>query len=161
MVYSFNITTPKNTLLSNPLISPKKMVPGLITKFEVYFPPGSSGLMGVAIMDSNVQIFPVNRTAYFIGDDVLFSYDDRYMFDNANSEIDIYSYNTDTVYTHSALVNVSLLTEKTEIESILVSQPMGNLNKSIDKLVSYLQSEAASASSKKRKILGIPVGGGS
>ena len=154
MVYSFNISTPANTLSSDPKISIVTLQSGLIYRMETYFPPGPSGLVGVAVFDANVQIYPSNRENWFIGDDVLYGFNDRYMFTTSTEVLMIKTYNEDTYFDHDVIINIGLLVDQAYIDSIIVSTPLDTLTAAIGDLIGQLKAQTATQTTKSQKILG-------
>ena len=83
MIYSKFITTPANTLQSNPLRTSIKVTKGLVYKVEIMFPPGSLGLLRVAIFDGAYQAWPSTVGEWFRTDGETISYDDTYLKESA------------------------------------------------------------------------------
>ena len=109
MVYTATITTPANTTLDTPLITAVKAHRGVLYHFEVYFPPGPSGLVGVQIRVGNVQLYPVQREEYFIGDNTTIAFGDLYELKNETGIVAIHTYNVDTDYEHLVQVRMGIM----------------------------------------------------
>lgn len=141
MIYSVNILTPENT----PIIEPKKTIiklsRGLIYQFDIYFPPGSSGLMGIAVFEVNHQLYPFNTGSFFLGDNVTLTYPDLHELTEEQNELTIHTYNLDTDYEHLLQVRFGLVA-RTDFQSAFVpsfsfddlNTTMENLNITMDAL---------------------------
>lgn len=109
MIYSANITTDlggSKDVLKKTVINVTK---GLVYKVEFYFPPGSAGLMGVAVFDGLFQVWPSNVGEFFTGDDVVISFDDMYYKNAAPYEFQCYTYNEDDTHKHVVGVRIGLV----------------------------------------------------
>ncbi len=109
MIYSLTINTPANTAIDAPLLSQLKLSRGLIYQFDIYFPPGSSGLLGVAVFKVNQQIYPFNRGSFFIGDNTQVSFNDLQALTEVENIMEIHTYNLDTDYEHQVQVRFGLV----------------------------------------------------
>lgn len=119
MVYSVTISTPANTAktsLKRTLINVTK---GLVYKVEFYFPPGSVGLMGVAVFDGLYQCWPSIVGEYFTTDDETISFDDLLLKSAAPFTFQCYTYNEDTVYAHNVGVRIGLVSDDAFIARFL------------------------------------------
>lgn len=111
MIYSANIKTLQDGHTWDPMRTPLKVTKGLVYKIEINFPPGSAGLMGVAIFDGSYSVWPSTIGQWFIGDGIVISFDDMYLKEAAPYQFDIYTYNKDTKYDHSVDVRVGLVSK--------------------------------------------------
>ena len=109
MIYVSTITTVESTLKTAPLRTNKKASGGVVYLVEVYFPPGSSGLMGVQIWNQDVALYPLARNEWFIGDNTTIRFEDIRELSIAENIIEINTYNTDTVYDHVTQVRIGIL----------------------------------------------------
>ena len=109
MIFAENITTPKDTAETSVKRTDLVVTKGLVYKVEFYFPSGSSGLMGVAVFDGLYQIWPSTVGKFFVGEDMLISYDDMYLKESPPYSFQIYTYNTDETYSHSVSVRIGLV----------------------------------------------------
>jgi len=112
MIYVANITTPKNTAVTNLKRTRISVTKGLVYKVEFYFPPGSAGLMGVAVFDGLFQLWPSSVGEFFLGSDINIAYDDLYLKEAQPFEFQAYSYNTDDTYDHSLSVRIGLVSSE-------------------------------------------------
>ena len=111
MIYAINITTDANTAKSSPKLSKLPVTEGLVYRFELTFPPGSMGLMGLKVFSGNFQIWPSTRDTWFRGDDMTIAFDDIYLVSNEPFVFLIATYNEDDTYEHEALLRLGLVSE--------------------------------------------------
>lgn len=112
MIYTANITTPKNRAKTNLKKTVLHVTKGLVYKVEFYFPPGSAGLMGVAVFDGLYQVWPSSVGEFFVGEDHVVSFDDMYLKESAPFEFQIYTYNTDDTHGHFVSVRIGLVSSE-------------------------------------------------
>lgn len=109
MIYTANITTPKDTALTALKKTTLHVTNGLVYEVEFYFPSGSAGLMGVAVFDGLYQVWPSSVGTFFLGEDQLIAFDDLYLKESAPFQFQIYTYNTDDTHEHFVSVRVGLV----------------------------------------------------
>ena len=109
MIYTANITTVKNTARTALLKTVVRVTKGLVYKVEFYFPPGSAGLMGVAVFDGLYQVWPSTIGDFFVSDDETIRFDDMYLKKSAPYEFQCYSYNEDERFDHFMAVRIGLV----------------------------------------------------
>ena len=116
MIYSVAVTTAKQTLESNALITPLKLTKGVIKNVEFYFPPGNAGLHHLRLFINDKLFVPYNNDNYIIGDSVLLSYDVNHYLNEEPFLLKIESVNFDNVYSHTAHIRIDVksLNEITE-----------------------------------------------
>lgn len=112
MIYTANITTPKDTEQTALKKTRIHVTKGLVYKVEFYFPAGSAGLMGVAVFDGLFQVWPSSVGEFFIGEDQMISFDDMYLKESAPFEFQCYTYNTDDTYEHEVSVRIGLVSKE-------------------------------------------------
>lgn len=121
MIYSANITTLKLGDETLPKRTTLRVTKGLVYKVEVDFPPGSAGLMGVAIYDGGYQVWPSNIGQWFTGDNTKLSFDDVYLKESAPYQFIISTYNNDTAYPHLVIIRIGLVSKKVFMARFLPS----------------------------------------
>lgn len=109
MIYSANITTPKDTAQTELQKTSIHVTKGLVYKVEFYFPPGSHGLLGLAVFDGLYQVWPSSVGEFFIGDDLNIVFDDMYFKESSPFEFQCYTYNLDDTHEHSVSVRIGLV----------------------------------------------------
>jgi len=111
VVYSATITTEAATVEEAPLVTNVKVTKGVLYRFEIYFPPGPSGLVGVQIRYHDQQLYPVQRNEWFIGDNVTIGFDDLYGVDTTPFIFEIRTYNVDTDYDHLVQLRMAIVSQ--------------------------------------------------
>ena len=111
MIYALDIKTPAKTQKTDPLITDLKVTKGLVYRFELTFPPGSMGLMGVKVFSGNFQVWPSSRESWFRGDDSPIEFDDTYLVDVEPFLFQIATYNIDDTYDHEVFLRLGLVSE--------------------------------------------------
>lgn len=154
MVFSLTVLTPSGIIQSHPQVTPIKLFKGLIYHVELYFPPGSSGLMGVQLSAGGHQMYPFNRESWFIGDDVLFKYDDLEYFTISTSQLDIITYNVDSQFSHEVMINIGLLTNKQFQQAVAPENSTTDLINAVNALTTVIQSTLPTGKKPKTMLLG-------
>jgi len=145
MIYTKTITEPNGGSAINPSQYRMPVTEGLIYQFELYFPPGSSGLLYVCVEDGAHRIWPSEPDEWFFGDNTLISFPDKYFISTSPTELFIYAYNLDEAYDHKFQVRVGQVSDPVLIQSLLPSIQMETLTVDIEKIIAEQdQSRAAS-----------------
>lgn len=118
MVLQATIVTPSNTTAANPKKTLLEVMQGVIYKVEIVFPPGSSGLLGVRIFDSAIQLYPFTPGEWFRGDASRIEYVDVYRKAQPPFVFPIHTYNLDTDYEHECIVRIGIATTDEEISAV-------------------------------------------
>ncbi len=148
MIFQKTVSVAAGGSSSSPLKTTLELTKGLIYKIEVWFPPGSSGLMGVAVFDKLTWLYPSVHGEYFIGDNLQIDYDETYIIENPPYEFSIQYYNSDTLFSHTFVIRIGLLTRDDLIVRYLPKSEIGLLLEAIEKEKSQ-QSLTESASIQK------------
>jgi len=119
MIYTLTKTVSKNTSIADAVQHKMPVTSGLIYKVDFYFPPGSSGLMGIQVKDGGYQVWPSEPGEFFFGDNTIVSFEDRYYVSSANHILDIYVYNLDDTYDHEFQVRIGQANDPAIIASYL------------------------------------------
>ena len=109
---------------------------GLVYKFELYFPPGSSGLLRVAVEDGGHRLWPSEPGEWFFGDNITISFEDNYFVASDPHSFFIYVYNLDIEYAHEFQVRIGQASDPMFIQSLLPSIQMDTFAEDIASLVS-------------------------
>lgn len=111
MIYSATVQRLGEGSKDSPIKTSLKITNGLVYRVEVSFPPGSAGLMGVAIFDGSYQVWPSTIGEWFTGDGLNIGFEDVYLKQAAPYEFAIYAYNEDTKYPHTVTVRVGMVSK--------------------------------------------------
>lgn len=112
MIYTANITTPSGKARTDPKITKLKVTKGLVYRVEFYFPPGSMGLMGVAVMDGSYQCWPSSPGDFFVSDNETIGFEDLLVKESAPFEFKVVTYNDDDTFEHFVSVRVGLVSKE-------------------------------------------------
>jgi len=107
-VFVFHVTTPANTPPSNKQVTRLHMSAGVITKFDIYFPPGCAGLVYCQVRDALHQVFPRNPQDYFQSDDETITFITDYPLLQEPLELYAYTWNLDDTYGHTIALRFSV-----------------------------------------------------
>ena len=122
MIYIANITTLKDRYKTNLKKTVIRVTSGLVFKVEFFFPPGSAGLMGVAVFDGLYQVWPSTVGEFFIGEDQLITFDDMYLKESAPFEFQCYTYNEDDTNPHFVSVRIGLVSAEVFLARFMPSR---------------------------------------
>jgi len=143
MVFNSRITTPANTAELTPLRTTLKCTQGLIYQVDVFFPPGSSGLMGVQIRNQNVSLYPRNRDEWFIGDNNFLSFPDVFELFIDSNIIEIFTYNVDTDYEHLVQISIGILSKEQYIARFIPGRVDNDIQETLKILTDLVAQPAA------------------
>lgn len=111
MVYSATITSTANKAESEKTRTTIKITKGLVYSWEIYFPPGSQGLLHVRLLDGSYCLLPSTPSESFAGDSMLFHYDDLYLKQAEPFEFFIDHWNEDEQYEHQFYVHIGMVSK--------------------------------------------------
>jgi hypothetical protein len=131
MIYTKSIVEAAGGSGANPTRRDMFLTTGLIYQFECYFPPGSSGLLHVAVYDGGFQLWPSEPTETFFGDNTLISFPDRYFIDCPRKALTIASWNEDDTYAHTFQIRIGQVSAEVFIASFLPSMTMEKLTEEL------------------------------
>ena len=97
------------------------MTNGLIYQFELYFPPGSSGLLFVRVADGGFPVWPSEPGEWFYGDNTLVSFPDRYYIAAPDHKFKVWYYNLDDTYAHKFSLRIGQVSSTLFISSFIPS----------------------------------------
>ena len=105
MIYSIKVTTPAGSLKTESLFVTK----GLVYRIELMFPPGSGGMLKVAIFRGASQVWPLPPGEVFDGDYMLITFEDLYVVESQPYIFTIRTDNQDEKYEHEVTVRIGLV----------------------------------------------------
>lgn len=109
MIYSVDVTTEAIKPYADRQLTRLHVTKGLVYKVELFFPPGSHGLLHCFIMDGGYQCWPSTPGQTFTGDKILISFDDIYIKNSEPFLFDIFTYNLDDTYDHSCSIRIGMV----------------------------------------------------
>lgn len=122
MIYTATINTAANTSKDSELRTKLTINQGLLYQYEVYFPPGSSGLTGVRLVVGKHQLYPTSLGEYFFGDNITISFQETALLNFKTNYIDVYTYNSDTQYDHKVQVRLGIISDPDLIQRYIPGQ---------------------------------------
>lgn len=157
MVYAKTVTESSGGSADSPSRNALKITGGLIYDFELYLPPGSSGLLHVWIMHGNYQVWPSVAGETFFGDNTLIAFEDRYLVTAPPYQLDIYSYNLDDTYDHKFQVRIGQVSAELFIASYLPSMAFADLGEAMKSIVAAQELERANRQNLIEDYVGEPI----
>jgi len=140
MIYTIDITTPPNTLLSSPLKSILRVTKGLVYKVEIEFPPGPCGFLYIAVFDGSYRVWPSSSDTWFHSDDKLISFDDCYLVENAPYSFSVFTFNIDDTYEHWCQVRLGVVSKEIFMARFLPSLSYKEMLEVISRLAQQQES---------------------
>jgi len=104
---------------------------GLIYQFELYFPPGSSGLLFVRVADGGFPVWPSEPGEWFYGDNTLITFPDRYYIAAPDHKFKVWYYNLDDTYDHKFTVRIGQVSSELFIQSFIPTYGQKNMDEQI------------------------------
>ena len=134
MIYSADISTPKDTLKTDPKQSVLTVTKGLGYRVEIQFPRGPQGLAGCAVYDGGHPVWPSTMGEWFRGNANTIAFDDTYLKLAAPYQFDIYTYNEDDHYPHSILFRIGFVSEEVFMARFLPSYSWKYFKKMLEEM---------------------------
>lgn len=119
MIYQCSLSIPPNTAQSSPTRNTVIMTKGTITKVEIIFPPGCSGLVHLQILHHESIIFPSSPDESFIGDTFPIMWNEDFTIDENPFTLVVKGWNLDTRYSHSPIVRFEMLSQTNSFQEYL------------------------------------------
>lgn len=119
MIYTKTITSTKGGSAANPTQDRMAVTKGLLYQFDLYLPPGSSGLLKVAVADGGYPLYPSEPGEWLFGDNTLISFPDRYFIQTPDQYLTIWHYNEDDTYDHVFQIRIGQVLAEAFIASFL------------------------------------------
>lgn len=136
MIYIANITTVKNTAQSSLKKTTIRVTKGLVFKVEFFFPPGSAGLMGLAVFDGLYQVWPSSVGEFFLSDGETISFEDLYLKESGPFEFQCYTYNIDDTHDHLVGVRIGLVSSEVFMARFLPTRDRNYFKRLREKILS-------------------------
>jgi hypothetical protein len=70
----FDLTIPIGTLISAPITIPLDMDDGVVTRIEMRWPPGPSGLVGLKVRHSKQTVIPYSNNTFIVTDNEIITW---------------------------------------------------------------------------------------
>ena len=157
MVYTKTVTAAKNGSAASPVQTHMPVTKGLLYQFELYFPPGSSGLLKARVSDGSYPLYPSEPSEWFFGDNTLISFPDKYFIQTPNQELTIWYYNEDDTYDHQFQIRIGQVLAEIFIASFLPSMAYGEIADVMTKLTEAQEEEKAARREIIEGYVGSPI----
>lgn len=112
MDFTKTITASSGGSADSPSKEKLPVTKGIMYYKEIYFPPGSSGLLHVRVTHGGFPIFPSSIGETLIGDNIAFSYDDLYMVETEPFSFTVVYYNLDEQWDHLFRVSFGVVSKE-------------------------------------------------
>ena len=109
MSYAWDITVPKNTLVTDPVLKQLDIRRGVIVKAEIQFPEGCNGMVKVRILREDHQLLPVSRDEWITGNRYPVEYPMYYEVKGNPVFLRFKACSPETSYDHVITVRISVL----------------------------------------------------
>jgi len=119
MFYAWNIKLTKGKEEKTKQKQVLKVEQGTITRFELVFPSGCSGLVYVHINQALHQVFPKNPDYQLTGNGQTIVSTDEYPIKEPPYELYFYGWNTDEIYDHTITVRIQLVSAKEILHNVV------------------------------------------
>lgn len=159
MIYTKTITEGSGGSAGNPSQYHMSVTAGLLYQFELYFPPGSSGLLKVRIADGSYPLYPSEPSEWFFGDNTLISFPDKYFLNSPDQCLTIWAYNEDEEYDHQFQIRIGQVLAELFIASFLPSMAYGSIAEAMSAITAAQEEEKAARASIIEEYVGSPLGG--
>lgn len=134
MIFVADITTEITHLKDNPKKTKLYIGGGLIYKVEVEFPTGPCGLLYTCCYDGLHSLWPSSEGVWYHSDGTTIAFDDLYLKLQPPHELDIYTYNLDTVYPHWCQWRVGMVSQEVFMARFLPSYEYKYFKEMLDKM---------------------------
>jgi hypothetical protein len=121
LIYQHEIVSPANTPATDPSQGEIHVINGVITKFNLMFPPGSAGLLKVQVFWREFQVWPTTPGQYFYGDNYVFDFPENFPVSEQPFVLRIEAYNEDELYSHSAILRLGMTTQLGSLQEYITN----------------------------------------
>lgn len=101
MHYNFDLTIPKNTVITAEQSSIVTLNYGILRKVDIFFPDGCAGLVHVRILRWNSIVFPSNPDNYYTDNDYHLSFEEYYPILAEPFTLELRGYSEDNFRSHT------------------------------------------------------------
>jgi hypothetical protein len=108
MNFQKTVTIPSGTSASSPTRTRMRLTAGMVASFQITFPSGCMGLVGLRVLRGNLQLWPLVTGEWYVADDFVISLPEQFPLDAAPYDLVIEGYNTDDTYDHSVSTRVEI-----------------------------------------------------
>ena len=131
MIYQKSVLTLADTTMEQLVRTDFSLNKGLLYQLDVWFPPGSSGLLKLQIHEKHSLIYPSTEDEWFTGDNMLISFQDTRLMTLPPYKFVLKTINQDIKFNHTVVVRVGLLSKDELLIRYLPKDITGLLEKYI------------------------------
>jgi len=108
VAFEEQIAVPANTTELSPVTQDIVLCKGFISTVRLRFPPGSAGLMHIAVFDQATQLWPGSTDQWFSGDNEFIDFDTEYDVPYVTDEykLTLHGWNEDDSYPHICIARM-------------------------------------------------------
>ena len=108
MDYSVSLAIPSSTSSSSPASTTVKVSAYTLNVYEIEFPAGCAGLVGVSVWQGGHQLYPSTEGQWFVSDNFIISRDTYLDIHRGGNVLTIKGYNSDDTYAHTIQFRCSI-----------------------------------------------------
>lgn len=153
MIFSKTVTSTHGGSSASTTVNVLKVTEGFVYQFELYFPPGSAGLLKVRIGEHGHVLWPWTPGEWLFGDGITVSYPESYLIGTPPYEILIEHYNEDDTYDHLFQLRLGIVTEELFIGRFLPQMAAEQYGAVIERILAAQQTAAQARAEEGRAIL--------
>lgn len=124
MIFQTTLTIPRNTAKTAIVSSDVIILPGVITRFEVDFPPGCCGLVYARVMFKEHQVWPSSPEQWFRQDAHVFSFPEDLDVSEGPYVFRLEGYNLDTKYMHTITIRIAMSQQRISFVEYINQLPL-------------------------------------
>jgi len=109
VLFEYPLIIPADTKEASPEPLDCPLAAGTVTRVDVQFPAGCSGMVHVSIWRSDHQVWPVNLDEGISGEDAIVSWPESYDLDDEPFGFEVRGWSPGTAYPHVVTFRFSLL----------------------------------------------------
>jgi len=109
MLFEYRLTVPADTAEADPEPLEVPLCAGTVTRVDVQFPAGCSGMVYVSIWRGEHQVWPVNLDEAIAGEDHVVTWPESYDLDDEPFGFEVRGWSPDTTYPHVITFRFALL----------------------------------------------------
>jgi hypothetical protein len=143
MIYTKTVTASSGGTAAAPADVDLPVTNGLIYQFELYFPPGSSGLLFVRVSDGAFPVWPSEPGEWYFGDNTLISFPDRYYIQAPDHRFKIWYYNSDDTYDHKFQIRIGQVSAELFIQSFIPTYGKKDISEVLEEMQQQQEKEKA------------------
>ena len=131
MLYEYKLNVPANTSKEDPETKDMLVAPGILTRIEIFMPPGSVGLCHAQVVEGQFQIVPINPEGDVATDGHPVSGQYHYKITLGHNILTLRGWNEDTLYPHEITCRLNVMKE----EELPTTGPLDRLSRVLSRML--------------------------